>query len=146
MQRIGLYYPYIHFRSEEWLKAAALYWPRMARVVPDRFVPADAGVALALKDGLDFVVDVSPREAIEAVIPLFREVFSVDSHTMWRRYANNLRERAVKQPGRAPMMRYDAYDAATYAWPQEAAILLSARTWCRCTGAKSTTARWSPWG
>ncbi|MCX5404055.1 DUF6236 family protein [Streptomyces sp. NBC_00335] len=118
MQRIGLYYPYIHFRSEEWLKAAALYWPRMARVVPDRFVPADAGVALALKDGLDFVVDVSPREAIEAVIPLFREVFSVDSHTMWRRYANNLRERAVKQPGRVPMMRYDAYDGATRAWPQ----------------------------
>ncbi|MFF3699218.1 DUF6236 family protein [Streptomyces sp. NPDC002221] len=118
MQRIGLYYPYIHFRSEEWLKVAALYWPRMARVVPDRFVPADAGVSLALKDGLDFVVDVSPREAIDAVLPMFREVFSVDSHTMRRRYGNKLRERPVRQPGRQPMMRYDAYDGATFLWPQ----------------------------
>ncbi|MFF9899105.1 DUF6236 family protein [Streptomyces longispororuber] len=123
MQRIGLYYPYIHFRSEEWLKTAALYWPRMARVVPDRFVPADAGTALALKEELGFVVDVSPSEAIQAVIPLFWEVFHVDPHAMWRRYAHRLRERAVRQPGTQPMMRYDAYDAASYAWPPRSSDL-----------------------
>ncbi len=25
---MGLYYPYVHFRDERWLKLAALYWPK----------------------------------------------------------------------------------------------------------------------
>ncbi|MFC7266507.1 hypothetical protein [Streptomyces lutosisoli] len=33
LQRIGLYYPYVNFRDERWLKTAALYWPQMARIV-----------------------------------------------------------------------------------------------------------------
>jgi hypothetical protein len=41
VQRIGLYYPYVHFRDEQWLKAAALYWPGLARVVPTGFPVAD---------------------------------------------------------------------------------------------------------
>ncbi|MEU6497420.1 DUF6236 family protein [Streptomyces sp. NPDC046984] len=119
MQLIGLYYPYIHFRSEEWLKAAALYWPRMARVVPDGFVPADAGVALALKDELDFVIDVSPREAIEAVSPMFKEVFSTNCQNLiWQRYADRLLERGVRQPGSQPMILDDGYQHRP--WPPRA--------------------------
>ncbi|WP_406365616.1 hypothetical protein [Streptomyces sp. NBC_00645] len=34
LDQIGLYYPHIHCRNEEWLKTAALYWPQLARVVP----------------------------------------------------------------------------------------------------------------
>jgi hypothetical protein len=35
--KMAVYYPYIHIRDERWLKvAAALYWPRMVRIVsPD---------------------------------------------------------------------------------------------------------------
>lgn len=44
VQRIGLYYPYIHFRDEKWMKIAALYWPRMARVVPHGFPVQGFGV------------------------------------------------------------------------------------------------------
>ena len=29
----GLYYPYIHFQDEGWLKTAALYWDSMGRIV-----------------------------------------------------------------------------------------------------------------
>lgn len=29
----GLYYPYIHFQDEGWLKTAALYWDNMGRIV-----------------------------------------------------------------------------------------------------------------
>lgn len=117
MQRIGLYYPYIHFRDEEWLKAAALYWPRMARVVPAGYTPADAGVALALKDELDFLVDVDPYEAACAVAPLFTRV----QYACWRdhrqavrqllasRYAYRLDEREVRSAGDLTMMREDAY-------------------------------------
>ncbi|MFF4398613.1 hypothetical protein [Streptomyces sp. NPDC001480] len=39
---MGLYYPYIHFRGEQWLKLAALYWPRIARVVPDGYTVRDS--------------------------------------------------------------------------------------------------------
>ena len=32
--KIGLYYPFIHFKNEDWLKASALYWDKMGRIVP----------------------------------------------------------------------------------------------------------------
>ena len=31
---IGLYYPFIHFKDEAWLKAITLYWDRVKRIVP----------------------------------------------------------------------------------------------------------------
>jgi len=34
LPKIGLYYPFIQFRSDEWVKLAALYWDAMERVVP----------------------------------------------------------------------------------------------------------------
>ena len=72
MQRIGLYYPYVHFRNERWIKAAALYWPGLARVVSPGFPVTDPDLVTALRDGLDgFVTDVDPREAAAAVAPAF---------------------------------------------------------------------------
>jgi hypothetical protein len=32
---LGLYYPWIHFPNDEWVKLAALYWSQMNRIVPD---------------------------------------------------------------------------------------------------------------
>ncbi|MFF0043622.1 DUF6236 family protein [Streptomyces mirabilis] len=63
MQRVGLYYPYVHFRDPAWTKAVALYWPRMARVVPQGFHVRDPRHVAALRDELDFVVDVDPSPA-----------------------------------------------------------------------------------
>jgi hypothetical protein len=71
MQRIGLYYPYVHFRDDAWLKAAALYWPRMARVVPPGYPVNDPRLVTILRDELDFVVDVDPRDAARAVASVF---------------------------------------------------------------------------
>lgn len=62
VQRIGLYYPYIHFRSDEWLKTAALYWPQMARIVPRGYrTTRDSETTRALVDSLGFVVNVAPE-------------------------------------------------------------------------------------
>ena len=41
-ERPALYYPYIHIRSEHWLKATLLYAPTVTRIVPDGYVPEDA--------------------------------------------------------------------------------------------------------
>ncbi|MEV8100450.1 DUF6236 family protein [Kitasatospora sp. NPDC085879] len=73
LQQIGLYYPYIHFRDEEWLKAAALYWPKLARVVPNDYPVADSGTAHALAEELDFIVPVDPAMTASAVRPMFLE-------------------------------------------------------------------------
>ncbi|MEU9155709.1 DUF6236 family protein [Streptomyces sp. NPDC048417] len=78
MQRIGLYYPYVHFRNEQWIKAAALYWPGLARVVPRGFPVTDPDLVKALRDELDFVTDVDPREAAAAVAPAFLK--AVEDH------------------------------------------------------------------
>ncbi|WP_260477801.1 DUF6236 family protein [Nonomuraea sp. WAC 01424] len=74
MRRIGLYYPYIHFRDDKWLKAAALYWPAMARVVPAGYQPKDSAVARALADELAFITDVNPGTAASTVSPTFASV------------------------------------------------------------------------
>ncbi|WP_157537394.1 DUF6236 family protein [Kitasatospora azatica] len=86
MQRIGLYYPYVHFRDEEWIKAAALYWPRLARVVPPGFPISDPRLIKVLRSELDFVVDVDPREAAEAVAPAFLKVVEDHGVELERRF------------------------------------------------------------
>lgn len=61
MHEIGLYHPRIHFFSDTWIKTAALYWTKMARIVPPEFVPRDSETVCILRDELDFIVDVDPR-------------------------------------------------------------------------------------
>ncbi|MEY7979762.1 DUF6236 family protein, partial [Streptomyces pilosus] len=66
MQRTGLYYPYVHFRDASWIKAAALYLPEMARVVPEGFRVSDPDHVRVLRDELGFVQDIDPADAVEA--------------------------------------------------------------------------------
>ncbi|MFJ3999251.1 DUF6236 family protein [Streptomyces parvus] len=69
----------MHFRKEQWIKAAALYWPGLARVVPRGFPVSDPDLVKALRDGLDnFLTDVDPREAAAAVVPAFLK--AVEDH------------------------------------------------------------------
>ena len=71
MQRIGLYYPYIHCRDEQWLKLTVLYWPKLARVVPEGYPVADSDTVAALNDGLGFLETTRPEPAASAIAPLF---------------------------------------------------------------------------
>ncbi len=41
--RPALYYPYIHIRSEDWLKATLLCVPVVKRLVPETYDPEDTG-------------------------------------------------------------------------------------------------------
>ena len=70
---MGLYYPYVHFRDERWLKLAALYWPRMARIVTPGYPTHDSELVRRLNDELGFVVDVSPVTARSAVAAPFTD-------------------------------------------------------------------------
>ncbi|MGD8331858.1 MAG: hypothetical protein PVJ49_20665, partial [Acidobacteriota bacterium] len=66
---IGLYYPFIHFKSDAWLKLSALYWDRMARIVPPSYQTEDSDTVRALAG---FVVDESPGK----VNPEFHQTFA----------------------------------------------------------------------
>jgi len=70
---MGLYYPYVHFRDERWLKLAALYWPRMARIVTPGYPTRDSELVRRLSGELGFVVNVSPVSARSAVAGPFTD-------------------------------------------------------------------------
>jgi hypothetical protein len=64
----GLYYPFIHFKDDQWLKLSALYWDRMERIVPNNYTREDSDTVKALGD---FVVNLPP----ESVSPTFGNRF-----------------------------------------------------------------------
>ncbi|MGW4806277.1 DUF6236 family protein [Kitasatospora sp. NPDC004272] len=86
MQKIGLYYPYVHVQDDAWMKTAALYWPQMARVVPDGYPVSDTDSAQALADQLDFFVPVPPGSAPTAVEAPFLEVIQEHAGVLRRYY------------------------------------------------------------
>src|SRR5579862_6353238 len=45
--RSALYYPYIHIRSERWLKATLLCMPSVKRIVPEEYTPEDEPIIKA---------------------------------------------------------------------------------------------------
>jgi hypothetical protein len=50
MARRCLYYPFIHFRDEAWLKLSALYWDDVSRIVPGGYEPRDTREVRVLED------------------------------------------------------------------------------------------------
>ena len=63
LPEFGLYYPFINFRDEQWLKIAALYWPKMARIVPAGYPTRDSETTQALIGELGFVINLEPEIA-----------------------------------------------------------------------------------
>lgn len=60
---IGLYCPYIHFRDENWLKLALIYWSRIARIVPETYWTRDSDDVRRVQDELGAVIDSVPGNA-----------------------------------------------------------------------------------
>jgi hypothetical protein len=50
VQRPGLYFPFIHVRDDDWLKAAALYWLSVRRLVPRGYPKHDSLTAQTFFD------------------------------------------------------------------------------------------------
>jgi len=58
--RPALYYPFIQFRSDAWLKLAALYWDKIGRIVPKGYLPRDSDTVRRLQGELDLITDLEP--------------------------------------------------------------------------------------
>lgn len=61
MSDIALYFPYVNFPDDTWVKAAALHWPQLGRIHPlDYYNLRDSDTVKRLHDELDFIVNVTP--------------------------------------------------------------------------------------
>lgn len=61
--KMAVYYPYIHIRDQRWLKVAALYWPRMVRIVGPDYPTRNSQLLDILRDELGFILDEPPEAA-----------------------------------------------------------------------------------
>lgn len=106
---IGLYYPYIHFRDEAWLKTAALYWPSLARIVPLGYPTHDSLTVETLRDELDFVIDVEPGPATVETASLFRRLLAdhaADLRKQLKSTSNDIRWEGVSVREAPPGVAY----------------------------------------
>jgi hypothetical protein len=88
---VGLYYPFIHFRDEAWLKLTCLYWDRMGRIVPQDYRLRDSDTVWALKDA-GFVRDYDPGGAQDQAATTFQELLAAHGAQLRQRYGLHLAE------------------------------------------------------
>lgn len=89
MAFIGLYYPYIHFRDEPWLKASALYWDKINRIVPAGMIGQtdDSPTVKLFKDELEFIDDIPPGEReTNLVSNVFTNVLETHKEELQKRF------------------------------------------------------------
>jgi hypothetical protein len=87
MPDIALYYPYTHVRDETWLKAAALYWPKLAVIAVPDYPRNLTPTAKVLRDELGFFVDVDPSPQVHRLAEPFLEFVRREGAELRRRYA-----------------------------------------------------------
>ncbi|HEV8275690.1 MAG TPA: DUF6236 family protein [Streptosporangiaceae bacterium] len=78
---IGLYYPFIHFRDEGWLKLTALYWDGMRRIVPLGASVHDSDEVKRLVDA-EFIQNKIPLDAAFQIGGPFRELINTHGDAM----------------------------------------------------------------
>jgi hypothetical protein len=86
---VGLYYPFIHFRDESWLKSTSLYWDRMGRIVPSDYQLRDSDTVQELSDG-GYIANYHPSREQETSARAFRSLLSRHGERLAERYGTNL--------------------------------------------------------
>jgi len=79
----ALYFPYIHFKDENWLKYTLLYWDGVKRIVPSGYTPQDSeSVKTLISEGL--IESVDPHSyttgAADEFIPTLQKLMSTRGH------------------------------------------------------------------
>lgn len=88
---VGLYYPFIHFRDEGWLKSMALYWDGMRRIVPTDATVRDSDEVKHLVDA-GFILNREPLVAALQIAGPFRELLATHGDALSEKYAVAERE------------------------------------------------------
>jgi hypothetical protein len=106
---MGLYYPFMEFTDDAWVKLAALYWEKLGRIVPKWFEPDhDSDTVRLLTDELGFVKNLYPTvKDQEIVAQMFLEVLKKHEQTLIERYGIKLGTPRHVKP-RAPLSETEA--------------------------------------
>lgn len=120
----ALYYPDIHVRDDKWLKYAALYWPKMARLRPTGYPTDDSAVARVLQDEARWLIDITPPawaaaevgqpflQLINAHRAALRDRFGLDRIQLW---SSGLPARSIGWSNIHPVGRLIGHAAGGYA-------------------------------
>jgi hypothetical protein len=84
--KIGLYYPYISFQNEAWLKSAALYWHKITRICPPHHKAKDTPTVRALRDELDLISETDPDPYVHRLIRPCTELIQSRGASLRQRY------------------------------------------------------------
>jgi len=109
---VGLYYPFIHFRNEGWLKLTALYWDSLRRIVPTGAGVHDTDEVKRLVDD-GFIQNKNPHGAALQIAYPFRELIAAHGHALRTQFAVAKRDSwpddphtQLYSPGRDPKLAY----------------------------------------
>jgi hypothetical protein len=76
---IALYYPWMHFQDDTWVKLAVLTWDRVARVHPPELPSRDSELVRRIQDESDFVLEIAPsHHDLDVVATTFAAVLDPD--------------------------------------------------------------------
>ncbi|MFA7768827.1 DUF6236 family protein [Streptomyces sp. NRRL S-448] len=82
----GLYHPYFNVRDDRWLKVAALYWPRIVRIVPQDYATRDSETVKILTDELGLIQRATPGKSVASVAPCLMELLAGHAPELRRRF------------------------------------------------------------
>lgn len=117
MPSIALYYPWMHFQSDDWVKLALLTWDGVALMRAEELPSRDSALVRQVRDESDLVIDIAPQRGdLEFVREAFSQV--IDEHRL-----AILTRHALDAPGApaAPAMP-DSNRAWNYA-PEDAGLV-----------------------
>jgi len=81
----GLYYPWIHFRDDNWVKTSMLYWKRLQRIVPLRYEKHDSSTVAAFVER-ELITDVDAGVSAGRIAPAFSAVIRRKEQGLRARY------------------------------------------------------------
>jgi hypothetical protein len=87
---IALYYPWMHFQSDDWVKLALLTWDGVARVRPPDLPPRDSAVVREVTAETDLIIDLVPGwHDLEVVDDTFTEVMTGHRKEISKRFRHD---------------------------------------------------------
>lgn len=110
MPEIALYYPWMHFRDEDWLKLALLTWDNIVRIRPKDVPDRDGDLVHEIRAESDLLTEIVPSPTdLDVVTEAFVEV------------VRTFREQLVERYGMAEDGRWRRRSTAYRAWSNASA-------------------------
>lgn len=94
----ALYYPFVHFRDEAWVKGMSLFWDGFARIVPGREYPVRDGDDICRLYDAGVVRNVYPRHARLKASAFLEAIVEEHHDEIVRRYAVSLKHNWPDDP------------------------------------------------